>query len=206
MDGAVVLSGGSSARMGRDKAWLELDGRPLLEHVVGILATCCQPIVIAARRGQVLPELAGYASERVDDAVDDGGPLAGVAAGLERLGERGVERAYLGSCDAAAVSAEHVAFMLASLRAHPSALACVARDPSGRAHPLASAVVVGPMHARARAQLARGDRRLQSLFDDPGVRSIAVDQLPSPGALAECNTPAQWRAQQRALTRREPTR
>jgi molybdopterin-guanine dinucleotide biosynthesis protein A len=31
---AVILAGGASTRMGRDKAWLELDGQPLIAHAV----------------------------------------------------------------------------------------------------------------------------------------------------------------------------
>lgn len=198
MHGAVVLAGGSSQRMGSDKAWLDFDGRPLLEIVVSVLARCCEPIVLAARPGQQLPELADYPFERVDDPVPDGGPLVGVVAGLERLSARGVARAYLGSCDAAAVSARHVRFMLAQLeielRTNLGVCAVVPRELDGRVHPLASAVVVDAMLAHAKAELARGQRRLQRVFVGARLGSIAVAALPDPSVLLPCNTPAQWQA------------
>ncbi|PRQ07164.1 molybdenum cofactor guanylyltransferase [Enhygromyxa salina] len=206
MDGALVLAGGSSSRMGTDKAWLELDGRPLLEHVVSVLAGCCGVIVIAARPGQQLPPLAGHPVERVDDPVPDGGPLVGVVAGLERLAAHGVARAYLGSCDAAAVSARHVEFMLAQLRAaqqlDPGVCAVVPREPDGRVHPLAAAVAVDAMHAHAQTELARGQLRLQRVFGAAQLQVIEVAALPDPDALLPCNTPAQWRALARTISSR----
>jgi molybdopterin-guanine dinucleotide biosynthesis protein A len=192
--------------MGTDKAWLELDGRPLLELVVAVLRRRCGVIVIAARPGQQLPTFADGAVERVDDPVQDRGPLVGVVAGLERLAARGVERAYIGSCDAAAVSAAHVEFMLAQLgaqlQADPSVRAVAPRDDDGCVHPLASAVVVDAMLAHAAAELARGQLRLRSVFEGPQLRSIAVAALPDPNVLLPCNTPAQWQAIKRLTAHR----
>jgi molybdopterin-guanine dinucleotide biosynthesis protein A len=192
--------------MGRDKAWLELGGRPLLVHVVSILAERCRPIVIVAQPRQELPQITREGVERVDDppaqGPDVGGPLVGVVAGLERLAERGAERAYLGSCDAVALSISHVAFMLDTLAQAPELVGLVPRDLDGRVHPLASAVVVDAMLARAKAQLSRGDLRLQALFRGPQLRSIPAAQLPDPEVLAPCNTPEQWRALTRRLQRR----
>jgi molybdopterin-guanine dinucleotide biosynthesis protein A len=180
--------------MGRDKAWLELGGRALLVHVVSIVAERCRPIIVAARAGQELPPLEHRAVERVDDARDDGGPLVGIVAGLERLSERGIERAYVGSCDAAAITTAHVDFMLAELRRAPTMVALVPCDVDGRAHPLASAVVVDAMLTRAKSQLSRQDLRLQALFQGPQVGRIPAAKLPDPDVLAPCNTPEQWAA------------
>jgi molybdopterin-guanine dinucleotide biosynthesis protein A len=190
----VILAGGASSRMGRDKAWLDFGGRPLLVHVLAQVAERCRPIVVAARAGQELPPLEHRAIERVDDAITDGGPLVGLAAGLACLSERGVERAYIGSCDAAALTTAHVAFMLTALRMAPTMVAMVPCDIDGRGHPLASAVVVDAMLTRARSQLSRQDLRLQELFQGPQIGRIPAATLPDPNVLAPCNTPEQWEA------------
>lgn len=194
MDAAIVLAGGGSRRMGRDKAWLEIEGRPLLAWVIEILARRCGPIVISARPGQSLPDIAGV--ERVDDPVADAGPLVGVHAACERLEARGVNRAYLSSCDAAALSESHVEFMLGRLR--PPAIAAVPIDLESRRHPLASAIEVAAIRARCWAQLEAGDHRLQSLLSGPEVIAVPIAELPDPAVLAPCNTPEEWAA---SLTR-----
>jgi molybdopterin-guanine dinucleotide biosynthesis protein A len=188
--------------MGRDKAWLEFGGRPLLVHVLAIVAERCRPIIVAARAGQELPPLEHHAVERVDDAMADGGPLVGLLAGLARLSERGVERAYVGSCDAAAITTGHVDFMLAELRRAPTMVALVPCDIDGRAHPLASAVVVDAMLTRAKSQLSRQDLRLQALFQGPQIGRIPAAKLPDPDVLAPCNTPEQLAALRPAVPSR----
>jgi molybdopterin-guanine dinucleotide biosynthesis protein A len=194
VDAAVILAGGASSRMGRDKAWLDLEGRPLLVHVISIVAERCRPIVVAARPGQELPKIDHPRVERIDDDLADGGPLVGIIRGLSRLAERGIERAYLGSCDAAAITTTHVAFMLDTLREDPRKVAAVPCDHDGRAHPLASAVVVDAMLARAKSQLSRQDLRLQELFQGPQIGRLPAARLPDPDVLAPCNTPEQWAA------------
>jgi molybdopterin-guanine dinucleotide biosynthesis protein A len=180
--------------MGRDKAWLEFGGRPLLVHVLAIVAERCRPIVVAARAGQSLPPLEHSAVERIDDAIAVGGPLVGIISGLTKLSELGVEHAYLNSCDAAGITTAHVGFMLDSLRSAPTMVALVPCDVDGLAHPLASAVVVDAMLTRATVQLSRQDLRLQALFRGPQIGRIAAAQLPDPDVLAPCNTPEQLAA------------
>lgn len=177
--------------MGRDKAWLELDGRPLLVHVVEILASRCRPIVVAAAPGQRLPSVQGIV--RVDDPEPGAGPLVGVVAGLAALAEAGVDRAYLGSSDAIGISVEHVAFMLDRL-ARPGLDAIVPRSSDGQLHPLAAALAVAPMLARARAQLEAGRPRLIELVTGPQIELVDADALPDPRVLAPCNTPQEWAA------------
>jgi molybdopterin-guanine dinucleotide biosynthesis protein A len=189
---AIVLAGGGSRRMGQDKAWLELDGQPLLARVIELLARRCTPIVVSARPGQSLPTFAGAETWRVDDPIADAGPLVGVLAALERLESHRVAVAYLCSCDAAGLSERHVDFMLERLRMNDGAIAAVPVDVDGRRHPLAAAIQVAVMRARAAAQLAAGDLRLQSLFRAPDVVEIPRAELPDPEVLAACNTPQEW--------------
>jgi molybdopterin-guanine dinucleotide biosynthesis protein A len=81
----VVLAGGEGRRMGRDKALLEVEGRPLWQRQVGVLRRAgAERVVIIRRRGQA--EL-GYPDCRTD-GVSGAGPLAGLQAAF-RVGGHG---------------------------------------------------------------------------------------------------------------------
>src|SRR6266404_3694915 len=43
-----VTAGGRSSRMGKDKAWLELAGRPMIEHVIAALQPVTSSVSIVA--------------------------------------------------------------------------------------------------------------------------------------------------------------
>lgn len=80
--GGVVVCGGRSSRMGADKAHLALDGRSFLERAAALLGARCGAVVLACG-----PE-PRYAEAGLPLALDgepDGGPLAGIAAGLAAL-------------------------------------------------------------------------------------------------------------------------
>ncbi|HEU5457663.1 MAG TPA: molybdenum cofactor guanylyltransferase [Terracidiphilus sp.] len=70
-----VLAGGASSRMGRDKALVEVAGRPLVTHALGILRAAG----LAARIAGARAELESFAPVVKDLG---GGPLAGVCAAL----------------------------------------------------------------------------------------------------------------------------
>ncbi len=78
---AVLLAGGRSTRMGRDKALLPLaDGRTLLARQLATLrAAGAAEVLVSARAEQHLP-LAG--TRLIPDLQPDRGPLAGLAAAL----------------------------------------------------------------------------------------------------------------------------
>jgi len=76
----IVLAGGASRRMGRDKAFLELDGRPLIAIVVERMASVCAEVLIVA--GDAQP-YAGLGVPVVEDRFRDVGALGGLHAGLE---------------------------------------------------------------------------------------------------------------------------
>jgi molybdenum cofactor guanylyltransferase len=72
-----VLAGGKSSRMGRDKALLELQGKPLALHAVVKLRRVCEEVSILSNN----PELDAYAP-LVPDLHEACGPLGGIEAGL----------------------------------------------------------------------------------------------------------------------------
>lgn len=82
---AVVLAGGRSRRMGREKALLEHGGAPLWQRQRDTLrAAGAAEVFLSVRAEQAWrADTAGFDAQLLD-AEDDGGPLLGLAAGLER--------------------------------------------------------------------------------------------------------------------------
>lgn len=77
---AVILAGGKSSRMGRDKAWLPLDGQPLLAHQLAIVRKLNPAEVFISGRADV--NYTSLGCPVLTDEIADTGPLAGIAAGL----------------------------------------------------------------------------------------------------------------------------
>lgn len=95
--GGIVLCGGQSRRMGRDKSWLQFDGEYLLTRVVRILHGVVQPVVVATRKDQSLPPMQQDVLLSLD-AIKGGGPLVGLSAGFEQLWGK-CEAVFVVSCD-----------------------------------------------------------------------------------------------------------
>lgn len=73
---ALILAGGKATRLGGvDKSQLVVDGRTIFERQVEVLRDAVVEILVSSPR-----DIAGYRTVR--DVVEDGGPLAGIAAGL----------------------------------------------------------------------------------------------------------------------------
>ena len=83
---AIVLCGGNAARLGGvEKPLLPLGDRTLIEHVLDRLGEQLGPVIVSCRPGaRRRYEALGH--PLVHDRVADGGPVAGIAAGLHEAG------------------------------------------------------------------------------------------------------------------------
>ncbi len=86
---AVVLDGGRGSRMGgADKGLLQINGRPLLGHVINRLAPQCGLMAISANGDPA--RFAAFGLPVLPDALPGHpGPLAGVLAGLDWAAKNG---------------------------------------------------------------------------------------------------------------------
>lgn len=152
----LVLCGGTSRRMGHDKALVAVDGEPLIDRVVRRLRQTCATVLLAV--GDDPARLAGRGDAVVLDDPAGAGPLAGIAAGLAQS-----------PTDAVAVcGVDHP-------HVHPALLAELAVLAAGHqaAVPVVDAVPQ-PLHAvwrqacepALRDRLARGRRSVLGALDD----------------------------------------
>src|SRR5262245_61336920 len=130
--GAIILCGGKSSRMGRDKALLPFGGETLLTRTVRILAGVvpARSILCVAAEGQALPALPNDVHVAHDSEVY-GGPLAGLVKGLRE--QRGsVDTVFVIGCDSPFLLPGFVERMFDSLGNH----AISAIHDGTRFHPL----------------------------------------------------------------------
>ena len=103
MLGAIILCGGGSRRMGRDKALLDWDGSRAVDRVAALAKAVGAEAVVTAGADLGLPWIA-------DDQAG-AGPVGGVLAGARALGR---ERLLVLAVDAPTLTVEDLAPLLAS--------------------------------------------------------------------------------------------
>jgi molybdopterin-guanine dinucleotide biosynthesis protein A len=161
-----VVAGGQSRRMGRDKALLPWAGVTLLDRalrtlqqVCGRVSILCGPVARYEDRGVPL----------LVDRLHGAGPLAGVIAGLETLGEE--PGAFL-AVDLPGVPAALLADLI---RRSAEADAVVPLSSSGP-EPLC-AVYTRACLEPARRRIAAGERRMTSFWPDVRVATVPWAEL-----------------------------
>ncbi|WP_090353354.1 molybdenum cofactor guanylyltransferase [Mycolicibacterium fluoranthenivorans] len=178
---AVVLAGGASRRMGRDKATLEFGGQTLVERVVAVVSQRCSPVFVIAAPGQALPALS---ADILRDEVRGVGPLLATARGLRAAADAGAQRAFVCAVDMPYLSTD----LIDALVAQPT-VADVVLPWDGRDHYLAGVYRTGLADTAARL-VAAGERSMRALVDGTaGVDTHRV-VLDEQRALTNVNTAA----------------
>lgn len=184
---ALLMAGGRSRRMGRDKCTLPWRGRPMWEWQMQTLAALSPDkiAVTAPERPDWLPPHAGW----LPDTAPDIGPLAGLLAGLRELKQGNM---LVLAVDLPFMTADYLAALWAGC---PGNLGSVPAGPKGW-EPLAAVYPAGAADL-ADERLNAGRRDLQGWVDQlhhaGWVERHAID--PDNSTLfRNLNHPHQWEA------------
>lgn len=109
MDG-VIQAGGRSSRMGEDKAWLTVAGRPMIEHALAAAQPACEKLAIVInaanpRAAEYRQMAARWNAALLFDEHDYRGPLGGLHTALAAFPNQQV---LILPCDLPFVTAEFV--------------------------------------------------------------------------------------------------
>lgn len=160
----IILAGGKSRRMGRDKASLPAGGRSLLEHVADRLRPVVDEVIVAAGAGR--PVAGPW--QWVPDERPGLGPLGGIFSGLHAAS---APYAMVVGCDQPDVEPSLGELLFAAAARRDAAVPLLSAGPEGTCAVYRSAIA--PIIA---AQLA-ADRSIRGLLTRLDVRYIGEAEL-----------------------------
>jgi molybdopterin-guanine dinucleotide biosynthesis protein A len=183
----AILAGGNSRRMGRDKALLELGGRPMIALVAERLREVAAELIIASGDSQAY---APFADRCVQDRYTGVGTLGGIHAALVGAA---FDRVLVVGCDMPFLNPTVLSWFV---EASADADVVILRHEKG----------VEPLHALYRrsclpaieASIESGQRRVVSFFDAVRVRYVEPGEIahldPDLASFGNINTQEEWRA------------
>jgi molybdopterin-guanine dinucleotide biosynthesis protein A len=174
---ALVLCGGQSRRMGRDKAGLVLGASTLLERAVATVRALTPDVLLACGPR---PRYAELGVPLVLDRRADAGPLAGLEAGLSAAS---ADLVLVLACDMPHADRETLAALVEIARRERLDVALVHSD--NGLEPLCAVWSTRMAHA-VRAALDAGEHNVTRAFDQPladgtspRVRAVSPSELPA---------------------------
>ena len=189
----LILAAGASARMGRVKALVELEGRSFLAHGLELLRRAgCRPLVVVEGAHGLGP-LPDPEATLVHNPRWQLGPLSSLQAGLAVLAQTEVDGAVVHHVERPRVRVETVRALIRAFASEPQVY-WQPRHAGRSGHPVlwpaslfAELAARDPAVASARELLSRPEiavlrRKLE--VDDPGV----LDNIDTPAQLEELHS------------------
>ena len=179
---AIVLAGGQSRRMGRDKALIEYQGRPIIAHVIDTLRALSDDLVVVSNRSDLYGP---FGARVVADYDPPCGPLGGIAAGLRAAQH---QLAVVVACDMPFLNVPLLRWLI-HLAEEYDAVVPQTGDEFEPLHAVYRRECHGPIVQR----LERGERRVISFFADVRLRPVLESEWrkldPAGRSLINLNTP-----------------
>lgn len=177
---AIVLAGGQSVRMGQDKNFLPMQGRPMVQHIVEQLSPWFDEVMIGANS----PEKFAFLKRRVIvDHRPGMGPLMGIVSCLSASKH---ELNFITACDVPVLNPH---FMMQMVQAAAGVDIAVPVSPEGRPEPLLAVYQKSVVRA-AEEVLQSGGRRISDLF---GVVKVKFVTMSDSGWYRNLNTMDDYR-------------
>jgi len=163
---SFITAGGRSSRMGTDKAWLDVGGRAMIEHVIAALEPVTQRVAIIANSSN-------YARLGFPVYADTNSGIGPLEAIRTALANAVTSQVILVGCDLPFVTSELFKLLL-RLSGNYHATVPVSSD--GRLEPLCGVYRVEALPVVSKL-IACGGRKVSVLFDRVPTRLVAFAEL-----------------------------
>lgn len=174
----VILAGGKSSRMGKDKSMIKLNGKTILERVVDVAnGLTGKVMVVSNEHGKH-----HYMNvELVSDIRKGLGPLAGIEAALLKTS---TEVNVVIACDMPFVTEEMIRQLIAEVDASHDAIIPIVNN---QHHPLFAVYKKSTLYA-LQETLDNGDRKISLFLDKVNTKWIS-DVFENENCFYNMNTP-----------------
>jgi molybdopterin-guanine dinucleotide biosynthesis protein A len=192
---AIVLAGGKSSRFGKDKAFLLLDGQPLVARTVHQLAALSDDLIVVTNDLERYEPL-DLPARLLPDERPGEGSLMGIYSGLKAARH---SHALAVGCDMPFLSLPLLQYMLPLTDGYD----VVIPRPAGMLEPLHALYGKACLPAMARL-LEQGRRQIIAFFHEVRVRYVEEGEIdrfdPHHRSLLNVNTTEDWDLVQRLFT------
>jgi len=182
----IILAGGENRRMGADKAFLNIDGRPMIEHILALFAGLFNKTIVVTNAPERYRK---YGVEVTSDAFDIRGPLTGIYSGLLRSTD---EYNFIAACDMPFLNPRLILYMQTIVVGQDAVVPTF----NGLLEPL-HAIYRRGLLPIMEAQIRRQDRRIRGLFDHIQVRYVTEEEIirfdPQKRSFRNLNTPEEYK-------------
>lgn len=198
---ALILAGGKGSRMGfKEKALIDINGRPLISYVIDALAKGVENIIISVRdtqQGKVLGELIpGYVFTY--DASGNKGPISGILSGLEACKD---EYCFIVGCDMPLLDRNVVRMLFQQCEGYEAA---IPRWDDGFLEPLHAVYMTGPMIRETKKAIERDEKIILAPLSKLNVNYVKIDDIknidPDLRTFMNLNTPGELRSVMELIT------
>jgi molybdopterin-guanine dinucleotide biosynthesis protein A len=191
----AVLAGGQSRRMGQDKAWLPVGGRPVVERVVERVAPLSDDVLLVAPTHDLYRHLS---ARLVGDVYPGRGSLGGIYTALHAAR---YDHCLVVACDMPFLNADLLRYLAGLSAGYDVVIPRVEERPE-TLHAVYGQRCLEPIQRR----LLAGQLKIVGFFDEVRVRYVERDDVarfdPEFRSFMNMNTPADWeRLQQMAAQR-----
>lgn len=178
----IILAGGLSRRLGRDKAVEPINGQPLIGRVMDALSRIADELVVVVntpQRGRELP-LPDSAVVAVD-IHPNAGSLGGIFTGLSAASN---QWGIVAACDMPFLNLDLLSHLLSFRESHDAVVPVLDHRPEPT-HAAYSKVCLSAIETRLEA----GDLKIARFFDDVRVKYVSQRQVEEidPGRLSFFN-------------------
>lgn len=173
---AVILAGGKSSRMGKDKGLIEVNGKPMIQHAIDTLQELKVPILIVANN----PLYEQFNCPVFSDEIPDKGPLGGIYTALMHAE---TESVLILSCDTPFITED----ILKKLIIESIGYSVIVASDGEREHPL-----IGVYHKAAlgkiKQSLATDQLKLSDMYHGLRYKVVEFDAKSHASSFMNINT------------------